>query len=131
MDYFLSLKIKTRHGLHGHDGPHGSMQAGARIGVIRYFFKVFKYRLNSKRFSRSASSVTYFVGPAASTLATMVVSSLDDRARLTACTNSSQVVTVAVCGTPAAFAVAARSVPVAVAVGKPPTDSRLSLSKTI
>ena len=38
--------------------------------------------------------------------------------------------TVRVLGTPAAAAMPARSLPVDVAVGKPPTDSRLSLSKT-
>ena len=43
--------------------------------------------------------------------------------------NPSRSRAVAVRGTPAAAAIAARSLPVDVAVGKPPTDSRLSLSK--
>ena len=44
--------------------------------------------------------------------------------------NSSSVRTVAVRGTPAAAAMPAMSLPVDVAVGKPPTESRLSLSNT-
>ena len=45
--------------------------------------------------------------------------------------NSSRPVTVAALAMPAARAIPARSEPVAVAVGNPPTYSRLSLSNTM
>src|SRR5262249_54890837 len=85
---------------------------------------------NSNRFSRSARSVTKADGPTASTFATSVVKSRAVSASAKPRVNSSIVRTVAVRGTPAAAAMPARSLRVEVAVGKPPTDSRLSLSNT-
>jgi hypothetical protein len=70
-------------------------------------------------------------GPTASTLATRQASSSASIAALAAAVNSSRLVTVRAPGMPAALATPARSVPVLVAVGKPPTESRLSLSNTI
>jgi hypothetical protein len=74
--------------------------------------------------------VTYPDGPTASTFATIVVSSRAASASSNAARKSSSVRTVVVLGTPAAAAIDAMSLPVAVAVGKPPTERRLSLSNT-
>jgi len=69
-------------------------------------------------------------GPTASTLATTQVSSGASIAAVAAAVNSSRPVTVRALPIPAARAMPARSEPVEVAVGNPPTDSRLSLSNT-
>src|SRR6185295_3012929 len=88
-----------------------------------------RLRANWIRFSSSDRSVTYDDGPTGSNLATMVVRSPAPSASSNARVKASSPKTRSVRGTPAAAAMAARSLPVAVAVGKPPTDSRLSLSK--
>ena len=63
-------------------------------------------------------------GPTASTFATSTVRSLRSMASLNRSEKSCTVLAVAVCSTPEARAMPAKSVPVEVAVGKPPTDNR-------
>src|SRR4051812_17942109 len=104
----------------------GHQEAGCAVRAPA----VFSQRWNSNRFSSSARSVTKPAGPLASTFATIVVSSRAAMASSNAATKSSTVRTVTARGMPAAAAIAVMSLPVDVAVGNPPTDSRLSLSNT-
>src|SRR5918995_1491417 len=88
-------------------------------------------RWNSKRFSSRCRSMWKLAGPTGSTLATRQASSGVSMAATAAARNSSTPVTVAALAMPAARATPARSEPVAVAVGNPPTLSRLWLSNTM
>ena len=69
-------------------------------------------------------------GPTASTLATTTARWPAARAARALAVKSSRSVAVVASSIPAARAMPARSDPVEVAVGNPPTDSRLSLSNT-
>jgi hypothetical protein len=71
------------------------------------------------------------LGPTGSTLATRQASSSPPIAPTAADRNASRSVRVSAFPMPAARAIPARSEPVAVAVGNPPTLSRLWLSKTM
>src|SRR6266566_4864590 len=92
---------------------------------------VCRQRQNWKRFSRSGKSMWNDFGPTASTFDTIVVSLLLFSASDTLSLRPSGVLASITLGTPDALAMPARSVPVDVAVGKPPTERRLSLSKTM
>src|ERR687895_2643304 len=85
---------------------------------------------NSNRFSSRCRSMWKLAGPTASTLATRLVSASVARSSRKAAVKPSSWSTILVPAMPAPRATAARSVPVPVAVGEPPTQSRLSLSKT-
>src|SRR6478672_8856691 len=104
----------------------GHHEAGCAVRAPAFFSQ----RWNSNRFSSSARSVTKPAGPLASTFATIVVSSCAAMASSNAATKSWMVRTVTARGMPAAAAMAVMSLPVDVAVGNPPTESRLSLSNT-
>ena len=67
-------------------------------------------------------------GPIASTLDTMIDKPSRSEASAKACSAASTVSASVTCSAPAFSAIPARSVPVPVAVGNPPTDNRLSLS---
>ena len=71
------------------------------------------------------------LGPTGSTLATRQASSGPRIAATAASRNASGSVTARALAIPAALAMPARSEPVAVAVGNPPTLSRLWLSNTM
>ncbi len=99
--------------------------------VTRALLGVGRARWNSKRFSSMCRSMWKLLGPTGSTLATRQVSSAPPMAAAAAVRNASRSVTVPPLAIPAAWAMPARSEPVAVAVGNPPTLSRLWLSNTM